>query len=248
MPHFIDRAKPGVIAVTRNGTRFANEANSYHDFVQAMVAACEGERRPRLSSSATTGRSANTGSAAFRLSRCRSGDTSARAISCAAGPSLSSQRRRHRAAALRRPWRRSTPRQGTERIRRSGKERRPTIASRATRCMAPNPCIAPIEAGLTMRSRSSSATSAPTQVSRRIAMRASSIGTEADRRALCGRQRHRQHHGRRLSGRRDHSRPRAHLRLHCRQTYCGRGWSLERPFHGTNIIVSDCSKSNMPWP
>ena len=37
MPHFIDRAKPGVIAVTRDGRRFANEGNSYHDFVQAMM-------------------------------------------------------------------------------------------------------------------------------------------------------------------------------------------------------------------
>jgi succinate dehydrogenase/fumarate reductase flavoprotein subunit len=37
MPHFIDRAKPGVIAVTRSGVRFANEGNSYHDFVQEMV-------------------------------------------------------------------------------------------------------------------------------------------------------------------------------------------------------------------
>ena len=39
MPHFIDRAKPGVIAVMRDGTRFANEGNSYHDFVQAMMQA-----------------------------------------------------------------------------------------------------------------------------------------------------------------------------------------------------------------
>jgi succinate dehydrogenase/fumarate reductase flavoprotein subunit len=39
MPHFIDRAKPGVIAVTRGGVRFANEGNSYHDFVQEMVKA-----------------------------------------------------------------------------------------------------------------------------------------------------------------------------------------------------------------
>lgn len=37
MPHFIDRAKPGVIAVTRAGKRFANEGDSYHDFVQAMM-------------------------------------------------------------------------------------------------------------------------------------------------------------------------------------------------------------------
>lgn len=39
MPHFIDRAKPGVIAVDQNGRRFTNEANSYHDVVQAVVSA-----------------------------------------------------------------------------------------------------------------------------------------------------------------------------------------------------------------
>jgi succinate dehydrogenase/fumarate reductase flavoprotein subunit len=38
-PHFIDRAKPGIIAVTRAGRRFVNEAVSYHDFVQALQAA-----------------------------------------------------------------------------------------------------------------------------------------------------------------------------------------------------------------
>ena len=38
-PHFIDRAKPGLIAVLPNGKRFVNEANSYHDFVQALFAA-----------------------------------------------------------------------------------------------------------------------------------------------------------------------------------------------------------------
>jgi succinate dehydrogenase/fumarate reductase flavoprotein subunit len=43
MPHFIDRAKPGVIAVSPQGKRFTNEGDSYHDFVQAMVKACRGE-------------------------------------------------------------------------------------------------------------------------------------------------------------------------------------------------------------
>lgn len=38
-PHlFMDRAKPGVIAVGNDGCRFTNEALSYHDFVQNMVA------------------------------------------------------------------------------------------------------------------------------------------------------------------------------------------------------------------
>ena len=41
MPHFIDRAKPGVIAVTADGRRFANEALSYHDFVQHLVRTCK---------------------------------------------------------------------------------------------------------------------------------------------------------------------------------------------------------------
>lgn len=36
-PHLsLDRAKPGVIAVNRAGQRFCNEADSYHDFVEAM--------------------------------------------------------------------------------------------------------------------------------------------------------------------------------------------------------------------
>lgn len=39
-PHFVDRGKPGVIAVLRSGKRFVNEANSYHDFVQGMIRAC----------------------------------------------------------------------------------------------------------------------------------------------------------------------------------------------------------------
>ncbi|MDP2261788.1 MAG: FAD-dependent oxidoreductase [Hydrogenophaga sp.] len=42
-PHFIDRAKPGVIAVNLDGRRFTNEANSYHDVVQAIVKASEGK-------------------------------------------------------------------------------------------------------------------------------------------------------------------------------------------------------------
>lgn len=42
MPHFIDRAKPGAIAVTPTGRRFTNEALSYHDFIQNLVKACKG--------------------------------------------------------------------------------------------------------------------------------------------------------------------------------------------------------------
>ena len=43
-PHLIERAKPGLIAVTRFGKRFVNEADSYHDFVQGLIQALpEGE-------------------------------------------------------------------------------------------------------------------------------------------------------------------------------------------------------------
>jgi succinate dehydrogenase/fumarate reductase flavoprotein subunit len=41
-PHLIDRYKPGVIAVGRDGKRFVNEAHSYHDFGQAMQQASAG--------------------------------------------------------------------------------------------------------------------------------------------------------------------------------------------------------------
>jgi hypothetical protein len=44
-PHFIDRAKPGVIVVDRRGRRFANEAVSYHDFVPRMIEACRDDDR-----------------------------------------------------------------------------------------------------------------------------------------------------------------------------------------------------------
>jgi len=36
-PHLIERAKPGLIAVTRFGKRFVNEADSYHDFMQGLL-------------------------------------------------------------------------------------------------------------------------------------------------------------------------------------------------------------------
>jgi succinate dehydrogenase/fumarate reductase flavoprotein subunit len=41
--HFGDRAKPGVIVVNRAGRRFANEATTYHDFVQSMIVDCAGQ-------------------------------------------------------------------------------------------------------------------------------------------------------------------------------------------------------------
>lgn len=47
-PHFVlDRSKPGIIAVGRDGKRFVNESRSYHEFVSAMYAADnEGSHMP----------------------------------------------------------------------------------------------------------------------------------------------------------------------------------------------------------
>jgi len=38
-PHLVERAKPGLIAVTRRGRRFVNEAGSYYDFMSALFGA-----------------------------------------------------------------------------------------------------------------------------------------------------------------------------------------------------------------
>ncbi len=38
-PHLIERAKPGLIMVRADGQRFANEADSYHDVMQALIQA-----------------------------------------------------------------------------------------------------------------------------------------------------------------------------------------------------------------
>ncbi|MFC2974609.1 FAD-dependent oxidoreductase [Azotobacter bryophylli] len=41
-PHLLDRYKPGIIGVLRDGRRFTNESNSYHDVGAALIRACEG--------------------------------------------------------------------------------------------------------------------------------------------------------------------------------------------------------------
>ena len=46
-PHLIERAKPGIIAVTPDGKRFVSEADSYHDFMTALIAATPLGEKPR---------------------------------------------------------------------------------------------------------------------------------------------------------------------------------------------------------
>lgn len=47
-PHLLDRYKPGVIGVLRNGQRFTNESNSYHDVGAALIRACADERETAM--------------------------------------------------------------------------------------------------------------------------------------------------------------------------------------------------------
>jgi succinate dehydrogenase/fumarate reductase flavoprotein subunit len=44
-PHLVERAKPGLIMVRRDGRRFANEADSYHDVMKALFAATPKDTR-----------------------------------------------------------------------------------------------------------------------------------------------------------------------------------------------------------
>lgn len=47
-PHLLDRYKPGVIGVLRNGKRFCNESNSYHDVGADLIKACAGEKETAM--------------------------------------------------------------------------------------------------------------------------------------------------------------------------------------------------------
>lgn len=45
-PHLMERAKPGFIAVRRDGRRFVNEADSYHDYMSALFKATGPDETP----------------------------------------------------------------------------------------------------------------------------------------------------------------------------------------------------------
>jgi succinate dehydrogenase/fumarate reductase flavoprotein subunit len=47
-PHLLDRYKPGVIGVLRNGRRFTNESDSYHDVGAALIRACADEKETAM--------------------------------------------------------------------------------------------------------------------------------------------------------------------------------------------------------
>lgn len=47
-PHLLDRHKPGIIGVLRDGRRFTNESNSHHDVGVALIRACEGRQETAM--------------------------------------------------------------------------------------------------------------------------------------------------------------------------------------------------------
>jgi succinate dehydrogenase/fumarate reductase flavoprotein subunit len=47
-PHLLDRYKPGIIGVLKNGKRFTNESNSYHDVGAALTRACKGQKETAM--------------------------------------------------------------------------------------------------------------------------------------------------------------------------------------------------------
>jgi succinate dehydrogenase/fumarate reductase flavoprotein subunit len=47
-PHLLDRFKPGVIGVLRNGRRFTNESNTYNDVGAALIRACAGQKETAM--------------------------------------------------------------------------------------------------------------------------------------------------------------------------------------------------------
>ncbi len=217
MPHFIDRAKPGVIAVTRDGTRFANEGNSYHDFVQEMVKAAKpgAEIAAFLICDHRALRKYGLGCVPpfpmplghhLATGYLKRGATLAE---------LAAQAGIDREGARRRRLRNSTQRLPKDAIPMFGKGSRAYNRYQGDALHGPNPCIAPIKDG-------------PFYA---IKMVIGDLGTyagiktdenaralDADGRPiagpLCRRQRHGEHHGRQLSRRRHHARPGADVRLY----------------------------------
>ena len=148
MPHFIDRAKPGVIAVMRDGTRFANEGNSYHDFVQEMMKAAKpGEEIAAfLLCDHRALRKYGLGCVPpfpmplghhLRTGYLKRGAT---LTELAAKPGSIRRGSRQQSQHSTRP-------PPTGRIPHSARDRAPITAIKAMRLHGPNPCIAPIKDG-----------------------------------------------------------------------------------------------------
>ena len=173
-PHFIDRAKPGPHRrPCRTGRRFVNEADSYHDFVQALFKAGESGRAPHAHLVVDAPFLKRFGLGYVKpLPGGRSGRTSGRATSRRAARSPSSPAR----PASTRRGSRTRLRPGTATSRNSARTgpsaraRRPTTASTAIRTSSRTPASPRSRRGPSTRWRSWSAISAPLRGCGRMAV------------------------------------------------------------------------------
>jgi succinate dehydrogenase/fumarate reductase flavoprotein subunit len=206
-PHFVDRSKPGVIAVTRSGRRFVNEANSYHDFCQAMVARAREEGGEIAAWFVTDHRAFRRYGLGFakpapvpfgKLIRDGYLLRGATLRELAAQFGADGEELERTVARYNEP---RPPRRGSRF--RQGHDQLQPLAGRPDH--KPNPCLAPIETGpfyavkLVIGDLGTFAGLKADENARVLDER------PAHRRALCGGQRHGLDHGGQLSGRRHHA-------------------------------------------
>jgi hypothetical protein len=215
-PHLLDRYKPGIIGVLKNGQRFTNESNSYHDVGAAMIEACKD-----YDSTADVAGVRPGDHQQVRPGLCQAGADAAGPVRAQRLPrerrdaGRTGKERRHRCLRLEAAVRRynegavrgEDPEFGRGRTSfkplpgRSGSEAESVRRADRQRVR-------------TTRSRWSWAISAPSTASRPTWWATCSMRGRADRGPVRGRQRPRQRHGRQLSGRRHHAGADHDLRLH----------------------------------
>ena len=206
-----------MIAVTRDGKRFANEGNSYHDFVQEMMKAAKpGEEIAAYPVVRSPRACANTASAACRRFRCRSAIISrtgylkrgATLAELAAQAGIDAKALEATVAEFN-----ADAAEGRDPA--FGKGSRAYNRYQGDALHGPNPCIAPIKDGPFYAIKmviGDLGTYAGIKTDEHA--RALDDRRPADRGPLCRRQRHGEHHGRQLSRRRHHARPGADVRLY----------------------------------
>jgi succinate dehydrogenase/fumarate reductase flavoprotein subunit len=221
-PHIIERGKPGIIGVLRNGQRFVNEANGYYDYVSAMVAAApEGEEVASwLICTRAFQRRYGLGisrpfplpvSEFIRSGYLKTGNTVEElALACGIDPSglrqtvdNYNQHARHGEDPL------------------FGRGATPYNRKQGDPENLPNPCVAPIDTGPFYAVKVQPGCFG-TFAGLKVNPHAQVLGRPrtAHRRPLRSGRRHGQHHGRPLPGGRYQHRPGADFRLHRRPAHC----------------------------
>lgn len=244
-PHFIDRAKPGLIAVLPNGKRFVNEANSYHDFCQALFAAVGTDAAARAYLVVDQPFLTRYGLGFVKPfpvpvgGNIRSGYLkTGKPLQSLPAPQVSMPR------LSKQLWISGTKTSPMERTRPSGKVRPPTIGLMEIRISNPIHVWRRLQRAHSMPSRLLLAISAPLRVCAQIGTAGSPI-MKADRsRPLRSRQRSEQHYGRQLPRRRHHLGASAYIRLYRSQT--SRGAFSQREMLSISLTAVNGSSGPSP--